>query len=67
MGILAIAAYAKGPGLGNLLFSGLARVGSPTAVPQALTGTVLIVVLALILDGIYVLVGKLTTSRGIRD
>ncbi|WP_066172156.1 ABC transporter permease [Gordonia hydrophobica] len=66
MGILAIAAYAKGPGLGNLIFSGLSRVGSPTAVPQALTGTVLIVILALILDGIYVVIGRLTTSKGIR-
>ncbi|MGZ6807744.1 MAG: ABC transporter permease, partial [Mycobacteriaceae bacterium] len=28
--------------------------------------TVLIVILALILDGIYVLLGRLTTSRGIR-
>lgn len=67
MGILAIAAYAKGPGLGNLIFSGLSRVGSPTAIPQALTGTVLIVILALILDAIFVLIGRLTTSRGIRD
>ncbi|CAM2860305.1 ABC transporter permease [Prescottella defluvii] len=67
MGILAIAAYAKGPGLGNLIFSGLSRVGSPNAVPQALTGTVLIVILALVLDGLLVLVGRLTTSRGIRD
>ncbi|WP_175284084.1 ABC transporter permease [Gordonia neofelifaecis] len=66
MGILAIAAYAKGPGLGNLIFSGLSRVGSPTAIPQALTGTVLIVILALILDGIYVVIGRLTTSKGIR-
>jgi osmoprotectant transport system permease protein len=67
MGILAIAAYAKGPGLGNLIFSGLSRVGSPTAVPQALTGTVLIVLLALVLDGLFVVVGRVTTSRGIRD
>lgn len=67
MGILAIAAYAKGPGLGNLIFSGLSRVGSPNAVPQALTGTLLIVILALILDGLYVIVGRLTISRGIRD
>ncbi|MCA1005552.1 ABC transporter permease [Rhodococcus hoagii] len=67
MGILAIAAYAKGPGLGNLIFSGLSRVGSPTAVPQALTGTVLIVILALVLDGLLVLLGRLTTSRGLRD
>ncbi len=67
MGILAMAAYAKGPGLGNLIFTGLARLGSPTAVPQALTGTVLIIVLALLLDAVLVLVGRLTTSRGIRD
>ncbi|MCP2288347.1 ABC transporter permease [Nocardia amikacinitolerans] len=67
MGILALAAYAKGPGLGNLIFSGLSRLGSPNAVPQALTGTVLIVVLALLLDGLFVVVGRLTTSRGVRD
>lgn len=66
MGILAIAAYAKGPGLGNAIFSGLSRVGSPTAVPQAFTATLFIVILALILDGIYVVIGRLTTSRGIR-
>ena len=34
MGVLAIAAYVKGPGLGNLIFAGLARVGSPTAHPD---------------------------------
>lgn len=67
MGILALAAYAKGPGLGNLIFSGLARLGSPNAVPQALTGTVLIVVLALLLDGLFLLVGRFTIPRGIRD
>ena len=66
MGVLAIAAYVKGPGLGNLIFAGLARVGSPTAVPMALSGTLLIVVLALVLDALYVLIGRLTTSKGIR-
>ncbi|MFL0578826.1 ABC transporter permease [Dietzia sp. 179-F 9C3 NHS] len=65
MGILAIAAYAKGPGLGNLIFAGLSRVGTPTAVPMALTATVLIVVLALVLDGLLVLLGRLT-ARGIQ-
>ncbi len=66
MGILAIAAYAKGPGLGNLIFSGLSRLGTPNAVPQALTGTVLIVALALVLDGLLLLLGRITTSKGIR-
>ncbi|KUI37893.1 ABC transporter permease [Mycobacterium sp. IS-1590] len=66
MGVLAIAAYVKGPGLGNLIFTGLARVGSPTAVPMALAGTLLIVILALTLDAVLVLIGRLTTSKGIR-
>jgi osmoprotectant transport system permease protein len=66
MGVLAIAAYVKGPGLGNLIFAGLARVGSPTALPMALTGTLLIVILALLLDALLVLLGRLTTSKGIR-
>jgi osmoprotectant transport system permease protein len=66
MGVLAIAAYVKGPGLGNLIFAGLARVGSPTAIPMALSGTLLIVVLALALDAVLVLIGRLTTSKGVR-
>lgn len=66
MGVLAIAAYVKGPGLGNLIFTGLARVGSPTALPMALAGTLLIVILALALDAVLVLIGRLTTSKGIR-
>ncbi|MFI9380932.1 ABC transporter permease [Kutzneria sp. NPDC052558] len=67
MGIAAIAAYVKGPGLGNLIFSGLSRVGSVNAVELALVGTIGVIVIALLLDGVYVLVGRLTTSRGIRD
>ncbi|HEY8373807.1 MAG TPA: ABC transporter permease [Pseudonocardiaceae bacterium] len=66
MGIAAIAAYAKGPGLGNQIFSGLQRVGGANAIPAALAGTLGVVVLALLLDGVYVLVGRLTTSKGIR-
>lgn len=66
MGICALAAYAKGPGLGNLIFSGLSRLGSPNAIPQALTGTVLVVALALLLDAALQLLGRLTTPRGIR-
>lgn len=39
MGILAIAAYAKGPGLGNQILTGLARIGSANAVNSAVAGT----------------------------
>ncbi|GAB3490859.1 ABC transporter permease [Amycolatopsis cihanbeyliensis] len=66
MGIAVIAAYAKGPGLGSEVFSGLTRAGSANSLNQALTGTVGVVLLALALDGIYVLIARFTVSRGIR-
>lgn len=66
MGIAVIAAYAKGPGLGAEVFSGLTNAGSTNSLNQALTGTVGVVVLALVLDGIYVLIKRFTVSRGVR-
>jgi osmoprotectant transport system permease protein len=66
MGIAAIAAYAKGPGLGTEIFSGLNRAGAANATNQALAGTLGIVLMALAIDGIYLIIARLTTSRGIR-
>ncbi|KUO01049.1 ABC transporter permease [Streptomyces caeruleatus] len=66
MGIAAIAAYASGPGLGNVIFRGLASLGSANALNQVLAGTVGIIILALLFDAAYVLVGRLTIPRGIR-
>ncbi|HEV7973425.1 ABC transporter permease [Amycolatopsis sp.] len=66
MGIAVIAAYAKGPGLGSEVFSGLTRAGSANADNQALTGTLGVVILALILEGIYMIIARLTVSRGVR-
>lgn len=66
MGIAAIAAYAKGPGLGNLIFSGVSRLGGANAVNMAVAATLGVIILALLLDGIFVLIGRLTTSRGLR-
>ncbi|MGW7532656.1 ABC transporter permease [Amycolatopsis sp. VS8301801F10] len=66
MGIAVIAAYAKGPGLGAEVFSGLTNAGSTNSLNQALTGTVGVVILALVLDGIYVLIKRFTISRGVR-
>jgi osmoprotectant transport system permease protein len=67
MGIAAIAAIVGGPGLGEDIFSGLARVGSVTALDLVLGGILGIVVLALLFDTFFNVLGKLTTSRGIRD
>lgn len=64
MGIAVIAAYAKGFGLGSEIFSGLTRAGSANSLNQALAGTLGVVVLALVLDGVYVLITRLTVSKG---
>jgi osmoprotectant transport system permease protein len=66
MGIAVIAAYAKGPGLGSEVFSGLANAGSANSLNEALTGTLGVVILALVLDGGYVLINRFTVSRGVR-
>ncbi|WP_199430706.1 ABC transporter permease [Qaidamihabitans albus] len=66
MGIAVIAAYAKGPGLGGEVFSGLVRAGSANATNQALAGTLGVVILALLLEAVYFLIARFTVSRGIR-
>ena len=66
MGVGAIAAYVSGPGLGDQIFSGLARLGGANSLNAILVGTIGIIVLALIFDAVYVLIGRLTTSRGLR-
>jgi osmoprotectant transport system permease protein len=67
MGIAVIAAYAKGFGLGSEVFSGLTRAGSANSLNQALAGTLGVVILALLLDGVFVLIARLTVSKGVRD
>jgi osmoprotectant transport system permease protein len=66
VGIAAIGAYIRGPGLGNDIFTGLSRIGSPQALNYVLGGVLGVVVLAILFDLFYVLVNRLTTSRGIR-
>lgn len=67
VGIAAIGAVINGPGLGKDIFRALARVGTPTAVVQAVAATLGILAIALILDIGFLILGKVTTSRGIRD
>ena len=66
IGIAAIGAYINGPGLGDEIFSGLAQIGSATALNQVLSGTLGVVVLAILFDLVYVVVFRFTTSKGIR-
>jgi ABC-type proline/glycine betaine transport systems, permease component len=64
--IAAIAAAVAGPGLGQLIFTGLARIGGANAVNDTLAGMVGVALLALALDLLFVGLSRLTTSRGIR-
>ena len=66
VGIAAIGAYINGPGLGNDIFTGLARIGSASALNLVLGGIVGIMILAVLFDLVYVLLTRLTVSKGLR-
>jgi osmoprotectant transport system permease protein len=66
VGIAALGALVRGPGLGELIFSGLRLIGSPNAQNLALAGTLGVVVIALLLDAAFLLLSRLTTSKGLR-
>ncbi|GGF42097.1 ABC transporter permease [Marmoricola endophyticus] len=66
MGIAAIAAYVLGPGLGTFIFTGLTGYGGANAFNNVFVATVAIIVLALILDLLLIILGRLTISKGIR-
>lgn len=66
LGIAAIGSIVLGPGYGELIFTGLARVGTPVAVDLVLAGTVGVIVLAILFDVLFYVIRRLTTSQGIR-
>jgi osmoprotectant transport system permease protein len=67
VGIAAIAVAVAGPGLGEPIFEGLARIGGANALNSTLAGVLGVAVVALLLDLMFVVLTRLTTSRGIRD
>ena len=66
VGIAALGTLVRGPGLGELIFAGLRIIGSPNAANLALAGTLAIVVIAILLDAMFLVLARLTTSKGIR-
>lgn len=66
IGIAAIGAYIRGPGLGRLIFDGLARIGSAVALNLVLAGTLGVIVLAVLFDLAYTLLNRVTVPRGLR-
>lgn len=63
--IAAIGAAVQGPGLGELIFRGLARMGGANALNEALSGVIAIVLVAAILDVLFLLIARITTPRGL--
>jgi osmoprotectant transport system permease protein len=66
VGLVVIAAYVRGPGLGAPILHALAALGSVNTLNQAIAGTALVLMLALLLDLAFVLIRRLTTPRGLR-
>ena len=66
IGIAAIGAYVNGPGWGEFIFSGLARIGAVFSRESVIVGTVGVVLTALVLDLALLALGRATTSKGIR-
>ncbi len=63
--IAAIGAAVRGPGLGELIFRGLSRIGGANALNEALAGVVAIVAVAAVLDVFFLILGRVTTPRGL--
>jgi osmoprotectant transport system permease protein len=65
-GIAAIATLVGGGGLGRFINTGLGRLGLPGSMESVWTGTLLIIVIALIIDSIFLVIRRATTSPGLR-
>jgi osmoprotectant transport system permease protein len=65
-GVAAIAVLVGGSGLGTFIQRGLTSLGNPFSIERVWTGTVFIILLALVLDLVLGFIGRRTTSPGIR-
>jgi osmoprotectant transport system permease protein len=61
----AIGAVVNGPGLGKLIFQGLERIGGANALEEALSGVIGVMLVALVLDLLFVVIAKITALRGL--
>jgi osmoprotectant transport system permease protein len=66
VGLVAIAAFLSGPGLGKFIFHALTAIGSVNTFNEAVAATALVAILAIVFDLALLVVRRLTTPRGIR-
>jgi osmoprotectant transport system permease protein len=68
IGIAAVAVLVGGDGLGELIYTrGVRRIGSTGALESLIAGSLAVVLLALLIDLLYLALGRLTIPRGIRE
>lgn len=63
LGIATVAAYVNGPGFGQLVFRGLSTFGGPNSLNLALSGTLGVLVLAILADLVFAGVRRGTIPR----
>ncbi|MBM0224631.1 MULTISPECIES: ABC transporter permease [Micromonospora] len=61
----AIGAVVRGPGLGELIFRGLERIGGANALEEVLSGVIGVMLVALVLDLLFIVIAKITALRGL--
>jgi len=66
VGIASIAILVGGDGLGSFIQGGLTRLGLPYAIESVWAGVVFTVLLGLLLDIVFAITQRFTTSRGLR-
>ena len=66
VGIATIGSIIDGPGYGEFIFDGLARAGAPFAINLVLGGVIGVILVAILFDAAFTLLGRLTTSRGLQ-
>lgn len=64
--IATIGSVVNGPGFGQMILAALARIGSATATPQAVIGTLGVIAFGIVLDIVFRLIVRFTTPRGLR-
>lgn len=65
LGIAAIAAYVGGPGFGADIFAGLSTIGGANSLNLVLGGLLGVIVLALLFEALFAVLGRFTTSKGL--
>ncbi len=66
VGLVVIGAFVLAPGLGSPIINALSGLGSANTQNKAISGTVLVLLLALIIDVVFVFIRRITTPRGLR-